>query len=433
MRRPCGQPTAPHRTKCCLDICCLGIYVWAVAILTPHHDTAIRAAAILCLVMLQGCASSLLRATESAAPTEPPVDFPLSVRTLGADHRFTEISAAELTSRLASLQPARPLQILALSGGGAGGAFGAGALVGMTHAGRRPEFAVVTGVSAGALIAPYAFLGAGWDAELTAAYSTGAGAHVLQSRGLGALFGSSAFRGAPLQNLVESHLTPDMLRAVAREARTGRLLLVATTDVDSGEPVVWDLGSIAVHGGRDARLLFSKILVASASVPGIFPPVVIGDEMHVDGGVTLPFFVAPTPAGASVHVLIDGTLGTPARVIRLRTGAILSRSVSAGLSRMLRTNLELTAAEAERAGMSLEYSAIPMAYPYRSPFDFSAAAARSLFQYARDCARSGRLWTAFAPAEPAGPSTSLPVIDVIAHVQVPCPADDAFIERFAVR
>jgi predicted acylesterase/phospholipase RssA len=413
-------------------------------VMAHHLGTAIRAAGVLCLMMLQGCASSLLRAAESPAATEPPVDFPLTVRTLGADHRFTEIPAAALGARLAAAQlttqgPARPLEILALSGGGAGGAFGAGALVGLTRAGKRPEFSVVTGVSAGALIAPYAFLGADWDAELTAAYSTGAGAHVLQSRGLGALFGSSAFRGAPLQELVDSHLTDDMLRAVAREARTGRLLLVATTNVDSGEPVVWDLGSIAVHGGKDARQLFSQILVASASVPGIFPPVVIGDEMHVDGGVTLPFFVAPAPAGASVHVLIDGTLGAPVRATRLRTGAILSRSVSAGLSRMLRTDLELTAAEAERAAMSLEYSAIPMAYPYRSAFDFSAAAAGSLFQYAYDCARTGRLWTTFgpepadSPTAPAETSSSLPAIDVFAHAQVRCPADDAFIERFAVR
>jgi predicted acylesterase/phospholipase RssA len=214
---------------------------------------------------------------------------------------------------------------------------------------------------------------------------------------------------------------------VAREARKGRLLLVATTNVDSGEPVVWDLGSIAVHGGRDARSLFATILVASASVPGIFPPVLIDDEMHVDGGVTLPFFVAPAPAGARVHVLIDGTLSAPARPTRARTGAILSRSVSAGLSRMLRTSLELTAAESERAGMNLEYSAIPTAYPYRSPFDFSAATAAPLFQYAYDCARAGRLWTVF------GPEPLRPAAPEAAAARMRCPADDVLIERFAVR
>jgi predicted acylesterase/phospholipase RssA len=393
-------------------------------------------------------------------PAEPPRDVPLSVRTLGADHRFTQIASPELAAHLSRLRPDRPLEILALSGGGAGGAFGAGALVGMTHSGERPEFAVVTGVSTGALIAPYAFLGADWDEELTKAYSTGAGAHILQSRGLGVVFGSSAFRGAPLEELVDKHLTPEMLRAVAGEARKGRLLLVATTNVNTGEPVLWDLGAIAMHGGSDARALFRKILVASASVPGVFPPVEIDGEMHVDGGVTLPFFIAPAPPGADIYVLIDGRLNEPVRPTRARASAILSRSVSAGLSRMLRTSLKLTAAEADHGDMRVDYSAIPAAYPYRSAFDFSAAAAQPLFKYGYDCARTGRLWTAFGQAvvptvatpeaaalsapNALGAATetssinasappSLPVINVVAHATLQCPADDALIERFAVR
>ncbi len=429
---------------------------------------AIWAAGMVSLALLQGCASSLLRPPPHAAQGDAVLDFPLSVRTLNADHRFSQVPAAALAARLTRRNPDRALDILALSGGGAGGAFGAGALVGLTRTGERPQFAVVTGVSTGALIAPYAFLGASWDDQLTAAYSTGAGAHILQSRGLAALFGSSAFSGVPLQQLVERYLTDDMLRAVAREARKGRLLLVATTNVDTGEPVVWDLGAIAMHGGRDARRLFRDVLVASASVPGIFPPVNIDDELHVDGGVTLPFFIAPLPTGANVYILIDGNLNEPARPTRARTSVILSRSVSAGLSRMLRTTLQLTAADADRENAHVDYAAIPLAYPYRSPFDFSAAAAQPLFLYASECARTGRLWTAFTheargeptpesarsrlaastvtesddAAEPAAtPETaadgdtasSLPVVDVVANASVRCPAEDTLIERFAVR
>ena len=387
---------------------------------------------LLLLVFLPGCASSLLREPPPQDGAQPPGDFPLSVRTLGADHRYAQISSAELGARLMRQSGGRPLDILALSGGGAGGAFGAGALVGLTDSGRRPQFTVVTGVSTGALIAPYAFLGAAWDRELTAAYATGAGGHVLKSRGLGALFGSSLFRGAPLEQLVDSHLSDEMLRAIAREARKGRLLLVATTDVDSGAPVVWDLGSIAMNGGAEARARFREVLVASASVPGIFPPVVIDRETHVDGGVTVPFFVAPSADGANVYLIIDSTLNEPVRQTRLRAGDIMSRSVSAGLSRMLRTTLELTAEDAERQGTGLEYAAIPTAYPYRSAFDFSAATAGSLFQYAFDCARAGRLWTAFSHARPGD-------ADALRHpiepqgVGAQCPADDALIERFAAR
>jgi predicted acylesterase/phospholipase RssA len=437
----------------------------------------IWAAGMLSLAMLQGCAASLLRPL-SPDHGDARLDFPLSVRTLNPDHRFVQVPAAAIAARLTRQYPDQPLDILALSGGGAGGAFGAGALVGLTRTSQRPQFAVVTGVSTGALIAPYAFLGAGWDRELTAAYTSGAGAHILRSRGLAALFGSSAFSGAPLQQLVDRYLTDDMLRAVAREARKGRLLLVATTNVDTGEPVVWDLGAIAMRGGRDARTLFRDVLVASASVPGVFPPVRIDNELHVDGGVTMPFFIAPLTAGANVYILIDGNLNEPARATPERATAILSRSVAAGMSRMLRTTLQLTAADADRESAHVDYAAIPLGYPYRSAFDFSAAAARPLFDYASECARTGHLWTTFtheARAAPLPESTtvaaaadpgvsagtersaiaepnattersesdaletgdaspaSLPVIDVVAQATVQCPADDTLIERFAVR
>ncbi len=225
----------------------------------------------------------------------------MPIRTLDTDHRFSQLSSNIVAMRLRALHPGKPLNILALSGGGAAGAFGAGAVAGLTRSATLPDFAVVTGVSAGALLAPYAFLGPTWDARLRDAFTGGSGDHLLQSRGLGAVFGSSLYRGAPLKHLVDSYLSDAMIRAVAREADTGRLLLVATTDVATGEPVVWDLGSIARNGGPSARTLFRDVLVASASVPGVFPPVIIRvqedgaphDEAHVDGAATMPFFVPP--------------------------------------------------------------------------------------------------------------------------------------------
>jgi len=360
------------------------------------------------LLWLQGCAPQLvIREAKSSAQT----DAPNAIRTLGADRRFSTLSAQSVAQRLHALRADEPVNILALSGGGADGAFGAGALVGLTRSGLRPQFSVVTGVSAGALIAPYAFLGADWDEHLIDIYTTGRGEHLLQSRGLGALFGSSVYRGTPLTELVDRYATDALIQAVAREAATGRLLLVATTDVGTGEPVVWDLGSIAMNGGPGARALFRDVLVASASVPGMFPPVVIRvqeqealyDEVHVDGTITVPFFVplalAEPPLddigrarGAAVYVIVDGRLSEEPLAIRLRTRAIVSRSVSAGLNHMLRTTLELTATNAELQGASLQYAAIPINYPTVAPFDFHAETVRSLFRYGYECAESGRLW-----------------------------------------
>jgi hypothetical protein len=395
---------------------------------------------------LQGCATLDAGEQQPTVPDSAWRDVPSGIRTLGADGRYTVLPSALVATRLQALRAGRPLNILALSGGGAAGAFGAGAIVGLTRSGRRPQFAVVTGVSAGALIAPYAFLGSDWDPELTKIYTTGVGGRVLKSRGLGAVFGSSMYRGSPLRELVERYATDTMIDAIALEAGKGRLLLIATTDFASGEPVIWDLGAIALRGGSNAKTLFRDVLVASASVPGIFPPVVMRvreagaphDETHVDGGVTVPFFVAPSPADLgdearsgeadAVYVLIDGQLREIPRATPMRATAILTRSVSAGLNRLTRTTLELTAATAEPRGIALDYAAIPATYPYHDPFDFRADTVRALFRYAAACAEAGRLWTAFQPGTDASASTGS---HDASGQGVECPADDAFIERFA--
>ena len=391
----------------------------------------IQVICLACTLAIQGCAGLVMSGdTPSATDWQPPLDQPMTIRTLGSDGRFLQISSASAAQRLRVVRGGEPLNILALSGGGAFGAFGAGAMVGLTRSGSRPEFAVVTGISTGALIAPYAFLGPTWDKQLRDVYTSGAADHLLQSRGPGVLFGSSLYSGKPLQQLVDAYASDEMIQAIAREAGKGRLLLVATTDVASGERVVWDLGAIARHGGPQARILFRDVLVASASVPGMFPPVMIRDEAHVDGSATGPFFIpteflrADHPA---VYVIVDGPLGDAPGATRLTTRGILSRSIRAGLNHFLRTTLELTAATAELQGATLHYAAVPAAYPHMDAFDFRAATMRPLFSYADECAQAGRLWTVFQHTE------AVVQTPATATRRVPCPADDAFIGRLASR
>ena len=395
------------------------------------------------LLTLQGCAQTPVR--ESAQE-----EAPNAIRTLGPDQRFSTLSSQNVARRLRAQRAGQPVNILALSGGGADGAFGAGALVGLTRSALRPQFSVVTGVSAGALIAPYAFLGPDWDDQLAEVYTSGRAEHLLHSRGLGVLFGSSVYSGTPLKQLVDRYATDALIEAVAHEASTGRLLLVATTDVSTGETVIWDLGSIAMNGGVGARALFRDVLVASASVPGLFPPVVIRvqeqqalyEEVHVDGAISAPFFVplafvAPTQdgndpsQGATVYVIVDGRLSESPASIRLRARSILSRSVSAGLNHMLRTTLELTATDAQLEGAQFQFAAIPGAYPRVSAFDFSTPTMRSLFQYGYKCAQAGRLWTS-SSSRSAGPGDANRD-DAGAGPPNQCPADDEFIGRLAVR
>jgi predicted acylesterase/phospholipase RssA len=398
------------------------------------------------VLLLEGCAGFALGESRPSVDASSRAELPLTFRTLGSDQQFSELSSVTAAEQLRAMRAGKPLIILALSGGGAGGAFGAGAVAGLTRAGTRPSFDVVTGVSAGALVAPYAFLGPSWDAQLLDAFTGVAGDNLLQSRGLGMVFGSSIYSGRPLRQLVEAYVTDEMIRAIAHEAAKGRLLLVATTDVANGEPVVWDLGAIAKNGGSSARTLFCDVLVASASVPGMFPPVIIrvaengvnNDQAHVDGAATVPFFVPPAllqssrgipgTGRAAVFVIVDGSLSGGARTTRLTARAILSRSIRVGLDHLLLTTLELTAATAQLQGADLQYSSLPTDYPLPDVFDFSARVRGPLFHYAYQCAETGRFWTSFPHVEEDRETQGIAGSETL-----PCPADRPFNGFFATR
>lgn len=399
-----------------------------------------------CLALLEGCAGLALSESKSSIDGRQPAERPMTFRTLGSDQKFFELSSVTAAEQLRAARAGKPLTVLALSGGGAGGAFGAGAVAGLTRAGMRPEFDVVTGVSAGALVAPYAFLGSSWDAQLLDAFTGDAGDDLLQSRGLGVIFGSSLYSGRPLRQLIDAYVTHAMVQAIAREAVKGRLLLVATTDVASGDPVVWDLASIAKNGGSSARALIRDVLLASASVPGMFPPVIIrvaedglnDAQAHVDGAATVPFFVPPAllqkersvpgTGRAAVFVIVDGSLSGGAQTTRLTARAILSRSIRAGLNHMLLTTLELTDATAQLEGAELHYSSLPADYPLPDVFDFSVRIRAPLFHYAYQCAESGRLWMVLPAADDKETSH-----EMARSESMPCPADNPVNGYFATR
>jgi hypothetical protein len=303
------------------------------------------------------------------------------------------------------------LRALVLSGGGAGGAFGAGALVGLSRRQERPQYDVVTGVSTGALIAPFAFLGSDWDSQLTEAFTSGRGAQ-MSVRGLLALPLGASRRSAALTALVDHYATPELIRAVAREAGTGRLLWVATTDLDKEETVIWDLGAIAMRGGEPARRLFRDVVVASASIPGVFEPVLIHvqqegrlyDEMHVDGNASASLFVAPAAAyfalldrrsldGAQLYVLINGQIIDAPETTPFRLRPIVARTFSVALKHMSRAQVVAVDQFAEKYRMSVRSTYLPFDYPQYRSADFRASTMRPLFDYGARCAQSGRLWT----------------------------------------
>ena len=220
--------------------------------------------------------------------------------------------------------------LLAISGGAEDGAFGAGLLVGWSDTGSRPVFDLVTGVSSGALIAPFAFLGREHDSQLREIFTKYGRKDIFTYNVPSLLEGSALVDDAPLARLIEKYVDDEFLREIARERIKGRILLIGTTNLDTQRPVLWDMGRIAMSNNRGAMVLFRKILLASATLPGVFPPVRIQvrvggqnyDELHVDGGVTRQVFIAPSIFSFVSHDQRPGRPATKPRLFVIRNGKI---------------------------------------------------------------------------------------------------------------
>ncbi len=225
--------------------------------------------------------------------------------TTDTDHSRDREALTAALARLKSTQPGesetnrKKYNVLALSGGGSYGAFSAGLLNGWTASGERPQFDIVSGVSTGALIATYAFLGPKYDQDLREFYTTTTTTDIYRERCKPAVLWSDSFVSSePLERMIEARISPQVLCEVAQAHAEGRRLFVGTTNVDTGRLVIWDMGAIASSGKPDSLALYRKIIVASASPPGFFPPVHIDitvngrtyTELHVDGGTTAQVF-----------------------------------------------------------------------------------------------------------------------------------------------
>jgi predicted patatin/cPLA2 family phospholipase len=201
------------------------------------------------------------------------------------------------------VSPGTPVNYLSISGGGGKGAFGAGLLNGWTKHGDRPEFNMVTGVSTGALMAPFAFLGPEYDPTLKALYTNVNDNDIFRKRNYSSVLLSDGLSDTtPLHNLISKYVTPEFMQKVANEYnRRHRWLLIATNNLDTGQPIIWNMGKIASYGTPEALALFRNVMLASASLPGFFSPVMINvdyqgksyQEMHVDGGVSRQVFIYP--------------------------------------------------------------------------------------------------------------------------------------------
>ena len=315
--------------------------------------------------------------------------------------------------------------ILIISGGGGSGAYGAGVLNGWTETGNRPEFKIVTGVSTGGLIAPFAFLGPDWDDELMEAYTTieGDGDVIRERNLLGILRNDSVATVEPFVAKLSGYVTPELVAAVAREHRKGRRLYIGSTNLDTQTFTVWNMGAIAASGDRRAVELFRNVLLASASIPILMPPVLFDveaagkryDEMHVDGGVQAQFFVplrvvnlpeAIREAQANgfafqprprMFVIRNARFTPEPKAIERNLAKIAGRTISSMIQAMGRSDLYQIYAIARARGSDFRYTEVPSDFVWNSEEEFNGPEMRRLFKLGAELGRIETTWQRTPP------------------------------------
>lgn len=313
-----------------------------------------------------------------------------------------------------------PVSFLAISGGGDSGAFGAGLLCGWSKRGDRPKFKLVTGVSTGALSAPFVFLGPDYDHALAKVYTTIDASDVFEPRKalVAAVSADALTDSAPLRGMISRFMDRQMIARIAEEYSKGRLLLIMTTNLDQGRPVIWDIGAIAASGAPKTRELIVDILMASAAIPGVFPPVMLDvshggreyQEMHVDGGTTAQAFLYPPTfnlnraAGQDrvirkrvAYIIRNGRLFREESVVQRQTLSVATEAASAMIAANGTNDTFRIYLTTKRDGVdyNLAYIDDDFTEPYQGPFD--RAYMNKLFDYGFELGRAGYQWRKAPP------------------------------------
>jgi Patatin-like phospholipase len=326
------------------------------------------------------------------------------------------------------VDPSGVVNILALSGGGANGAFGAGLLNGWSAAGTRPVFKLVTGISTGALIAPFAFLGSDYDATLREFYTTVSTKDIYREKSIFAILfdRSSMVDPTPLQTILAKQVDEKILAAVARAHQQGRRLFIGTANMEAGKLVIWDMGAIAASGKPEALELFRKVMLASASIPVAFPAVYIPveargqryEEMHVDGGTATQVFFygftldlpgAAREAGITergrirLFVVRNGKLAVPWQLISPHILPIAERSLNGLIGAQVVGDLYRIYTIATRDDIEFNLAYIPNDYDIEAKESFDKEVMNRLFQLGYEWARAGSPWETLPPGLRAEP------------------------------
>ena len=394
----------------------------------PRLTARLRAAVFIGLVLIVGC---------STAPARHPVPdalvdvarvpgMPPDVRAWG-DHfspAFQRSAVDSISEAFAAYGERPPTDMLAISGGGSNGAFAAGLLCGWSEAGNRPTFRLVTGVSVGAVIAPFAFLGSSYDEKLKQLAASVSDEKISRPKPFPwSLAGDSVADARPLVELLKSYYDQKLLAAIAAEHAKGRRLYVGTTDLDSGRPVIWDLGAIAASGSPDSLKVFRQVILASAAIPVLWSPVYIRveangkryDEMHVDGGVTAQMILygnvvsmhevkRQLPASEllrkpepTVYVIRNGKFTADRQTVDPKVLSIAGRAVGTLVIAQAMGDIYRLHAVCRRDGLEFRLASIPADLKISGASPFDPKAIQALYARGYELGRAGYRWATEPP------------------------------------
>jgi len=315
--------------------------------------------------------------------------------------------------------PLPPVAYLAISGGGDNGAFGAGLLNGWSARGDRPQFKVVTGVSTGGLIAPFAFLGSDYDDELSQVYTSVTQKDIFNRRSmLAALTEDGLGDTTPLYELIGKFVDDKFLAAVAEAYRRGRFLFIGTTNLDAQQPVIWNMGAIAAANTPESADLFHRIMLASASIPGAFSPVMIDvevdevqyQEMHVDGGTMAQVFLYPPAISTEMdarnlqnirerraYILRNARLDSNWSSVERSTVTITGKAIATLLQSQGFGDLYRIYLTTQEDGVDYNLAYIGSDFNAEHREEFDALYMRKLYDYAFEKAVNGYPWDKVPP------------------------------------
>lgn len=382
-------------------------------------------------MLLAGCANGVIRNPVPTARAETQAAIPhipgarvwgdASPDNVAVEFRKRAPHAPKLGKSAPIVAGRSQIEILALSGGGPDGAFGAGVLAGWTARGDRPVFEHVTGVSAGAIIAPLAFLGPDYDEELKEIWTAYNTDELVTPQFVAGLLGGDALVDTkPLRELIKRYVDADLMKKIAREYKRGRYLTIGTTNLDAKRPVVWNMGEIAAQGTPQSLELFRDVILASAAIPGLFPPVNIKvaadgkvyDELHVDGGVTRQIYVTPVnlpfeafdalyekPPQRYVYLIQNGKMDPEYEPVDQKTLPIATQSIYTLLLSQHRGDIYRIYRMTKDSGADFNTLAVPTDFEFRSKEKFDVAYQKALYQRGFDLGRR-RAWAKAPPDVP---------------------------------